>query len=178
MGQAAKAAEPEESPEEEAWLESHPKLRGLLVMGKMLLVPIIVGALGTWVEVRTKDNKDRAEAGYGAVAPAVKDLQTQVKMLASQVELLQQLLLHSQPAVATNVTTLPPIGLGNLGTVGHGGGTLHPIQRPAPHMVTAAEDLEKRRKELVDQLHNLKPVIVQSQRRVPDNLDDALKMAK
>jgi len=167
----AEPAEVEETPEEEKWLERHPKTRVLLLVGKMLFVPIVVGLMGTWVEVRTAANKERVEAGWNTMAPAVKDLQNQVTQLSNQLDLMRKLVLAQPSAVAPAPVAEAP----------KPAPTLRPLHRPTPSPSESPEVVMRRRLEqekLLERLKSMQAPVMQEQRRIPDKLDDVLKMAK
>lgn len=60
---------------------------------KRLIMPLALALAGKWFDNRIKVEKIRADAGYAAVMPALKEMQTQVATLNGQVQTLQQLVL-------------------------------------------------------------------------------------
>jgi hypothetical protein len=63
---------------------------------KKLVYPLVLACLGKWFDHRLNVEKIRADAGYAAVAPAFKEMQTAITMLSSEVALLKQLVLVQQ----------------------------------------------------------------------------------
>lgn len=185
MGQAAKAVEPEETEGDKEWLAGHPKTRVVLLVGKMLLVPMLVGAMGTWIEVRSRDNKERDEALYGTVTPAVKDLQRQVKQLSDQVDLMRKLVLQTTPVLPPSSppppppTHLRPLPRSRITSTD----MLEEMERRAEQQkrletVQKTEaDMARRQGELIERLRKAAPP-TPMQKPLPDNLDDVLKEAK
>jgi hypothetical protein len=85
---------------------------------KAWFIPLVVAALTGYFDFRLKSEKQLAETGYSAVAAPMKEMQTQINTLGTQVQLLQQLVLVMSQE-RQHVERAPRRGLGGgLGTLG------------------------------------------------------------
>lgn len=89
-------------------------------VSKPVVVTLAVGLATAYFEYRTRTAKDTAEQaesktdkGYETLAPLVRDLQEQVKVLAVQVDLLRQVALAkrgvARPMTWPNVVPADPV---------------------------------------------------------------------
>lgn len=69
------------------------KLSVLERLAKIVIAPLIVSCLTIYLNYKIDREKIRADAGYGAVAPAMKEVQDRVASLDKQMQVLQQLVL-------------------------------------------------------------------------------------
>ncbi|MDO8794987.1 MAG: hypothetical protein Q7J25_10255 [Vicinamibacterales bacterium] len=116
-------------------------------VSKALIIPLAIACMGAWNDYKIKREKLRADAGYETVAPAMKEMQTQVATLAGQVQVLQQLVLVlSQRPQPT------------------------PVVPPLPASANIALDAFKSNLVMKVQKSQGAPMVVQ--RQLPERLDD------
>lgn len=95
---------------------------------KLVMVLKILGvigpAIGSWYTAR-EQSQNETEKAYSALADAVKELQSSAKVLEQNQERIWQLTItgHRPVAEPTAAPRGEGIGLGSIGTIGHGAGT-------------------------------------------------------
>ncbi len=126
---------PEFSEADKAWIDRNPRWRGVLMVFRYALTPLLIASMTAYFQLRSQHTEKKADVAYQTVAPAVNATQDEIKALRQQVDLLQRLVL-AQSRLNT-VTALP---------AGAGYGTGRPVLRPLPPVSTPAKE------KLVEQL--------------------------
>lgn len=154
-----------ETAADEKYFAKNPKVKALVMVLKFSLMPAAMAGGGTWMNSRVTDTKAKTEAGYSSLAPAVKDLQEQVKVLTAQAQVYNQLLAVLMGPKANPV----PRPVRRTFSSGHGGIVAAPAAPPTPSVVPAATP---------EAMKNInRPVRAFLQRRLPANLEEAVHPA-
>jgi len=170
----APESESKQDKEDAKYLERHPRLKMLLVIGRGLIVPAVVAGVGVVFSGRIDKNKNLTEVGYSTLAPAVADLQKQVSTLGGQVSTLQQLILALSFAQPLPQPAPAITGYGVFSTGSHRVPHAPMPSPPAPVQNQAVDNFKKGLVERVQKSQGDRPVL---RHAVPAKLDDAMRQA-
>lgn len=131
----------------ESLVQSKPK-QPTSLRNKIIITAILAG-LGKWFDYRLKVEKLRADAGYAAVAPVIKEMQNTVVTLSAEVQLLKQLVLVQQQQ-----------------------------ERDAHPVTTKNAALDTFSNKLVVKVQKSQGVLIVPQKQLPSSLDDAVQTTK